>query len=221
MPLPIASITKLMTAMVILDASLPMDEKITIAKADRDLIQLTASRLETGARLTRDQMLRLALMASVNKAANALARTWPAGEKAFIQAMNRKAKKLGMKSSQFADPAGLDPGNIASAQDLAKMVHAALKYPLIREATTTRSLEVRPYKRRGELRYVNTNRLMKNKKWTIEVSKTGYLNEAGRCLVMQVEIANQPMVIVLLNSFGKLTPYGDSSRIRKWIEAGI
>jgi D-alanyl-D-alanine endopeptidase (penicillin-binding protein 7) len=221
MPLPIASITKLMTAMVILDASLPLDEPITIAKADRDLIQLTASRLETGARLTREQMLRLALMASENKAANALARTWPEGEKAFIKAMNRKAKQLGMQSSRFADPAGLDPGNIASAQDLAIMVRAALKYPLIREATTTRSLEVRPYKRRGELRYVNTNRLMKNKKWTIEVSKTGYLNEAGRCLVMQVEIANQPMVIVLLNSFGKLTPYGDSSRIRKWIEAGI
>jgi D-alanyl-D-alanine endopeptidase (penicillin-binding protein 7) len=220
-PLPIASITKLMTGMVILDASLPMDEKITIVKADRDLIQLTASRLETGARLTREQMLRLALMASENKAANALARTWPDGEKAFIKAMNRKAKKLGMKSSRFADPAGLDPGNVASAEDLAKMVRAALKYPLIREATTTRSLQVRPYKGRGELRYVNTNRLMKNKKWTIEVSKTGYLNEAGRCLVMQVEIADQPMVVVLLNSFGKLTPYGDSNRIRKWIEAGI
>ena len=220
-PLPIASITKLMTAMVILDASLPMGEQITIVKADRDLIQLTASRLETGASLTREQMLRLALMASENKAANALARTWPEGEKAFIKAMNRKAKKLGMTSSRFADPAGLDPGNIASAQDLAKMVRAALTYPLIREATTTRSMQVRPYKKRGELRYVNTNRLMKNKKWTIEVSKTGYLNEAGRCLVMQAEIADQPLVIVLLNSFGKLTPYGDSNRIRKWIEAGI
>ena len=219
--LPIASITKLMTAMVILDSSLPLDEHIKITKEDRDLIQLTGSRLEYGATLPRRQMLQLALMASENRAANALARTWPGGKTAFIKAMNSKARALGMKSARFTDPAGLDPGNVASARDLVKMVRAAATYPAIRKATTTKSISVRPYKRRGELRYVNTNRLLKNKAWTIQLSKTGYLNEAGRCLTMQAKIANEPLVIVLLNSFGKLTPFGDSNRIRKWIEDGV
>jgi D-alanyl-D-alanine endopeptidase (penicillin-binding protein 7) len=219
--LPIASITKLMTAIVILDSSLPLDEPVRITKEDRDLIQLTGSRLEYGATLPRRQMLQLALMASENRAANALARTWPGGKTAFIKAMNGKARTLGMKSARFTDPAGLDPGNIASARDLVKLVRAAATYPVIRKATTTRSLSVRPYKRRGPLRYVNTNRLLKNKTWTIQLSKTGYLNEAGRCLTMQAEIVDEPLVIVLLNSFGKLTPFGDSNRIRKWIESGI
>ena len=218
--LPIASITKLMTAMVILDSSLPMDEPIRITKEDRDLIQLTGSRLEYGATLPRRQMLLLSLMASENRAANALGRTWPGGKQAFVSAMNRKAQALGMHTARFADPAGLDPGNVASARDLVKMVQAASSYPFIREATTTKSVNVRPYKRRGELRYGNTNRLLKNKAWTIQLSKTGYLNEAGRCLTMQAEIADEPLVIVLLNSFGKLTPFGDSNRIRKWIETG-
>ena len=133
---------------------------------------------------------------------------------------HRKARSLGMRDSRFQDPAGLEPGNVASARDLVKMVRAALAYPFIREATTTRSLSVRPYRGRGELRYANTNRLLKNEAWEIQLSKTGYLNEAGRCLVMQAEIAGQPLVIVLLNSFGKLTPFGDSNRIRKWIEKG-
>lgn len=219
--LPIASITKLMTAMVILDSSLSMDEPIKIKKEDRDLIQLTGSRLEYGATLPRRQMLQLALMASENRAANALGRTWPGGKKAFVKAMNNKARSLGMQSARFTDPAGLDPGNVASARDLVKMVHAASTYPVIRKATTTKSISVRPYKRRGALRYVNTNRLLKNKSWTIQLSKTGYLNEAGRCLTMQAKIADEPLVIVLLNSFGKLTPFGDSNRIRKWIESGI
>jgi D-alanyl-D-alanine endopeptidase (penicillin-binding protein 7) len=219
-PHPIASITKLMTAMVTLDGSLPLQERITINKEDRDLIQLTGSRLLYGATLTRGQLLRLALMASENRAANALARTWPGGKTAFVEAMNRKARSLGMQSSHFADPAGLDPGNVASARDVEKMIRASLTYPLIRKATTTRSLSVRPYKGRGPLRYGNTNRLLKNDAWTIQVSKTGYLNEAGRCLAMQVEIADEPLVIVLLNSYGKLTPFGDSNRIRKWIEHG-
>jgi D-alanyl-D-alanine endopeptidase (penicillin-binding protein 7) len=220
-PLPIASITKLMTAMVILDEGLPLEEKLTITKSDRDLIQLTGSRLEYGATLSRKELLRLALMASENRAANALARTFPGGNRAFIAAMNRKAAALGMQVSRFADPAGLDPGNIASARDVAKMVRSAMQYPLIREATTTRRISVRPYRRRGPLTYNNTNRLLKNAAWNIQISKTGYLNEAGRCLTMQAEIAHQPLVIVLLNSFGKLTPFGDSNRIRKWIEGGI
>jgi len=126
-----------------------------------------------------------------------------------------------MHDSRFADPAGLDAGNVASARDIVKMVQAAQAYPLIREATTTRTIGVRPYKGRGELKFGNTNRLLKNKAWAIKLSKTGYINEAGRCLVMQAEIADQPLVIVLLNSFGKLTPFGDSNRIRKWIESGI
>jgi D-alanyl-D-alanine endopeptidase (penicillin-binding protein 7) len=220
-PMPIASITKLMTAMVILDGDLPMQEKISITKDDRDLIQLTGSRLEYGARLSRGELLQLALMASENRAANALARTWPDGRKAFIAAMNRKAQSLRMQGSRFSDPAGLDAGNVASARDLVKMVRAAMRYPFIRKATTTRSISVRPYKGRGELRYVNTNRLLKNDTWEIQLSKTGYLNEAGRCLAMQAEIVDHPLVIVLLNSFGKLTPYGDSNRIRKWIEQGL
>ena len=219
-PRPIASITKLMTAMVILDSSLNLQEKIVITKDDRDLIQLTGSRLKYGAILTRKQMLQLALMSSENRAANALARTWPQGKVAFVSAMNNKAEALGMQASHFNDPAGLDPGNVASAHDTAIMVRAAMSYPLIRNATTTHSSSVRPYKNRGELRYNNTNRLLKNKTWDIQLSKTGYLNESGRCLVMQTDIDDQPLTIVLLNSFGKLTPFGDSNRIRKWIEGG-
>jgi D-alanyl-D-alanine endopeptidase (penicillin-binding protein 7) len=219
-PRPIASITKLMTAMVILDSDLDLQEKITITRDDRDLIQLTGSRLKSGAVLTRKQLLQLALMASENRAANALARTWPGGKAAFVEAMNKKAAALGMQSSHFKDPAGLDPGNVASARDTAGMVRAAMSYPLIRDATTTRSATVRPYRGRGELRFNNTNRLLRNKTWDIQLSKTGYLNESGRCLVMQAEIDDQPLTIVLLDSFGKLTPFGDSNRLRKWIEGG-
>lgn len=219
-PQPIASITKLMTAMVILDGDLDMNEKISITKDDRDLIQLTGSRLKYGATLKRAEMLKLALMSSENRAANALARTWPQGKAAFVKAMNAKAASLGMTASHFADAAGLNPENVASAEDVARMVNAAMTYAPIRKATTTRTAAVYPYKGRGELRFNNTNRLLRNKDWDIQLSKTGYLNEAGRCLVMHTEIANEPLTIVLLNSFGKLTPFGDSNRIRKWIEAG-
>ena len=220
-PQPIASIAKLMTAMVILDASLPLDEPITITKDDRDLLRLTGSRLKYGATLSREQLIRLALMSSENRAANALARTYPGGREAFVEAMNEKARALGMDDSHFADPAGLDASNVASPRDLVKMVRAADEYLLIREATTTRTTSVSPYKKRGPLKFGNTNRLLANSAWEINLSKTGYINEAGRCLVMEVEIAEQPLVIVLLNSFGKLTPFGDSNRIRKWIEGDI
>ena len=218
---PIASITKLMTAMVTLDAKLPLDQKITITKADRDTIRGTGSRLKYGATLTRKQMISLALMSSENRAAAALGRTYPGGMQAFIRAMNKKALSLGMKNSRFADPVGLKSGNKASARDLVTMVRSALKYPLIRKATTTQKMMVYPYKGRGPLRYGNTNRLLKSKDWEIRLSKTGYIHEAGRCLTMQAEIAHQPLVIVLLNSYGKLTPTGDSNRIRKWIESGV
>ncbi len=220
-PRPIASITKLMTALVVLDSGLPLDEPITITKQDRDLIKLTGSRLSYGATLTREELVRLALMASENRAANALARSYPSGSKAFIDAMNRKAEMLGMHHSHFADPAGLDARNIASARDLVKLIRAAQSMPLIQQATTAHSLTVSPFKRRGPLRFGNTNRLLKRSEWEIGLSKTGYINEAGRCLAMQAAIADKPLVIVLLNSFGKLTPFGDSNRIRRWIESEI
>ena len=218
---PIASITKLMTAMVTLDADLPLTNKITITKADRDRVKGTGSRLKYGAKLSRKEMISLALMSSENRAASSLGRSYPGGTKAFVRAMNKKAKSLGMKNSHFADPAGLKSGNKASARDIATMVRAAMRYPLIRKATTTKKMTVYPYKGRGPLRYGNTNRLLKNKNWEIRLSKTGYIKEAGRCLTMQAEISHQPLVIVLLNSYGKLTPTGDSNRIRKWIEGGI
>ena len=215
----IASITKLMTAMVTLDAKLDLEEKLTITKADRDLIRLTGSRLDAGAKLTRRELLLLALMSSENRAATALGRTYPGGMDKFVAQMNRKAKSLGMNNSRFADPAGLRTENLSTASDLATMLTAAKGYPLITQATTTLREEVRPYSRRGPLNYVNTNRLLKNAKWDIELSKTGYINEAGRCLVMQANIEGEPISIVLLNSFGKLTPFGDSNRLRQWMLA--
>lgn len=216
---PIASITKLMTAMVVLDSGLDLDEKITVTKDDRDLIQLTGSRLEIGASLSRREMILLAIMSSENRAAAALGRNYPGGTKAFVAAMNEKAGRLGMSKSHFSDPAGLDVGNQSTARDLASMVKAAEAYALIRQASTTTRIEVRPYRGRGPLVYGNTNRLLKNKSWDISLSKTGYINESGRCLVMRAEIRGEPVYIVLLNSFGKLTPFGDSNRLRKWMLA--
>lgn len=217
---PIASITKLMTAMVVIDSGIDLDEKIVVTREDRDLVQLTGSRLEYGAALSRHDMILIAIMASENRAATALGRTFPGGMKQFIKQMNKKAISLGMANSQFADPAGLKVENRSTARDLMKMVTAAQQYALIRKASTTTRIEVRPYKSRGPLVYGNTNRLLKNKNWDIALSKTGYINEAGRCLVMQANIDGEWVSIVLLNSFGKLTPFGDSNRLRKWMLAG-
>jgi len=216
---PIASITKLMTAMVIIDSDLDLNEKITVTKADRDLVQLTGSRLEYGASLPRREMILLAIMSSENRAATALGRNWPGGMTEFVKVMNKKAAQLGMDNSHFADPAGLHVENKSTARDLMKMVTAARGYELIRQASTTTRIEVRPYARRGPLVYGNTNRLLKNETWDIALSKTGYINEAGRCLVMQANIEGEQVSIVLLNSFGKLTPFGDSNRLRKWMLA--
>jgi D-alanyl-D-alanine endopeptidase (penicillin-binding protein 7) len=216
---PIASITKLMTAMVALDSGLDLEEKITITKEDRDLIRLTGSRLEYGATLTRREMILLAVMSSENRAASALGRNYPGGLAQFVAHMNRKARGLGMQNTRFADPAGLKGENVSTAADLALMISAADQYPLIRQASTTTRMDVRPYRGRGPLTYGNTNRLLKNRSWDIELSKTGYLNEAGRCLVMQARIEGEDVSIVLLNSFGKLTPFGDSNRLRKWMLA--
>lgn len=216
---PIASITKLMTAMVVIDGGQNLDEKLIITKDDRDSIKTTGSRLAYGAKLSRKDLLLLAIMSSENRAAAALGRNWPGGSTQFVKQMNLKAEELGMTNSRFTDPAGLHPGNAATARDLGKMVAAAQNYELIRQASTTQAKEVRPFANQGPLTYVNTNRLLKNSNWEISLSKTGYLNEAGRCLVMHAKIAGEPVFIVLLNSFGKLTPFGDSNRLRQWILA--
>jgi len=215
----IASITKLMTAMVVLDAGLDLDEKLTISSADRDLIRMTGSRLEVGATLTRRELILLSLMSSENRAATALGRTYPGGMDNFIAQMNKKAKALGMTNSRFSDPAGLRTENLSTASDLARMIAAARTYPLITQSTTTVREEVQPYSRRGPLSYGNTNRLLKNADWDIELSKTGFIRDAGRCLVMMANIDGEEVSIVLLNSFGKLTPFGDSNRLRKWMMA--
>lgn len=216
--LPIASITKLMTAMVLLDSRLPLDEQIDIVPEDVDTLRNSRSRLPVGTVLTAEEMLRLALMSSENRAASALSRYYPGGKPAFVRAMNRKAKQLGLRNTHFLDPTGLNTANISSARDLAKMVVAAADYPLIREMTTTQTYEQQVGNR--FITFNNTNALVKNEDWKIDVSKTGYINESGKCLVMQTWLNNRPTVIVLLDSWGHYTPVGDSNRIKKWIGSG-
>jgi D-alanyl-D-alanine endopeptidase (penicillin-binding protein 7) len=215
---PIASVTKLMTAMVMLDAHLPMDDLLFIADQDVDYLKGTRSRLGVGTALTRGELLQLALMSSENRAASALGRNYPGGSNAFINAMNRKAVVLGMNSTHFYDATGLDSNNVSTAEDLVKMVNAAYHYPEIRQVTTTASQEVTFYGRANPTNFVNTNSLVRGGDWVIGLSKTGFINEAGRCLVMQAEISGQPMIIVLLDSAGKQSRIGDANRIRKWIE---
>ncbi len=215
---PIASITKLMTAMVVLDASLPLEDMIYIDSADLDFVKHTNSRLGVGTGLPRRDMLRLALMSSENRAAASLGRAYPGGAEAFIAAMNRKAVELGMWSTRFVDATGLSSENVSTAGDLVKMVKGAYQYPLIREFTTTPAHEVETVAGRN-LQFRNSNGLVKNPAWEIGLSKTGYISEAGRCLVMQARIASRPVVIVLLDSWGKLTRVGDANRIKKWMES--
>lgn len=215
---PIASITKLMTSMVVLDAHLPADEMIYIDAADYDSIKNTTSRLGMGTGLPRHEMLRLALMSSENRAAAALGRAYPGGSEAFIAAMNRKAVELGMFNTRFVDATGLSSENVSTAQDLARMVKTAYEYPLIREFTTTSAHEVHTEAGRI-LQFRNSNGLVRNSTWEIGLSKTGYISEAGRCLVMQAKIAARPVIIVLLDSWGKQTRIGDANRIRKWLES--
>jgi D-alanyl-D-alanine endopeptidase (penicillin-binding protein 7) len=217
-PTPIASVTKLMTAMVMLDAHLPLDELLTIGDQDVDYLKGTSSRLSVGTMLTRGELLQLALMASENRAASALGRHYPGGKPAFIQAMNNKAQLLGMQSTRFVDSTGLDSSNVSTAEDLVKMVNAAYHYPEIRQVSTLPSQEVTLYGRQNPLNFVNTNALVRGGNWVIGLSKTGFINEAGRCLVMQAEISGQPTIIVLLDSAGKMTRIGDANRIRKWVE---
>jgi D-alanyl-D-alanine endopeptidase (penicillin-binding protein 7) len=217
---PIASITKLMTAMVVLDAQVPLDEAVTIDKADVDHMKNTHSRLPVGAVLARGEVMRVALMSSDNRAAAALARTYPGGTAACVEAMNRKANALGMERSTFADPTGLTSRNVSSAEDLSRMVLAAARYDPITTATTTADHQVTLSNGRV-LEYHNSNGLVSNKTWTIGLSKTGYINEAGRCLVMLAQIATRQVVIVLLDSWGKNTRLGDANRIRHWMESNL
>ena len=215
---PIASITKLMTALVVLDSGLPLDEPITISKEDRDGLKGTRSRLAVGMTVSRDDLLRLALMASENRAAAALSRAYPGGTPAFVAAMNQKAVELGMWRSRFVDGTGLSNGNVSNAQDLSRLVGAAYRHPLIREYTTDTQYTVRLANGR-KMQFSNSNRLVRNSGWEIGLSKTGYISEAGRCLVMQADIAATPVIIVLLDSWGHLTRLGDANRIKKWIES--
>jgi len=217
---PIASISKLMTAMVVLDAQLPMDEEISISTQDMDTLKGTHSRMRPGMTLTRGELLKLALMASENRAAAALARTYPGGTRAAVAQMNAKAVELGMKETRFLDPTGLNSGNVSTAQDLVKMVLAAQAYEPIHKATTSTSHIAEPAGYRPLL-YKNTNPLVKNASWDIGVSKTGYISEAGRCLVMQANINQHPVVIVLLDSQGKSSRIGDANRIKKWMESSL
>lgn len=216
---PIASLTKLMTAMVVLDSKLPMDEVITINEEDIDTLKNTHSRLRLGTELTRGELLQLAIMASENRAASALGRSYPGGLPAFLNAMHAKAAMLGMTNTRFEDATGLNSANVSTAADLVRMVQAAYEYPEIRNLSTTPSHQVSIFGSKAPINYVNTNILVRKSDWIIGLSKTGFINEAGRCLVMQAEIAGQPMIIVLLNSLGKSSRIGDANRIRKWIES--
>lgn len=214
---PIASITKLMTAMVVLDAGLDLNEILTISAEDMDSLRGTHSRLKPGASLSRDELLRVALMASENRAAAALGRTtYPGGIEAFTRAMNLKAQMLGMNDSRFEDATGLSSANVSSADDLVKLVRAAHQYDLIRSYTTMTGHEVHVAGR--PLAYHNTNRLVANGSWNIGLSKTGFTNDAGRCLVLQARLAERQVIIVLLDSWGKLTRIADANRIRAWLE---
>ena len=217
---PIASITKLMTSMIVLDAKLNLDEAVVIDNADKDLLKGSKSRLPVGTAFRREDLMRLALMASDNRAAAALGRNYPGGTIAFVDAMNAKAQQLGLSNAHFVDPTGLAPGNVASPQDLAIMVSAASSYPEIREFSTAQALNVQLPTSRRSLGFVNTNSLVRSDGWNIGLSKTGYINEAGKCLVMQAIIGSRPVVIVLMDSWGKFTRIGDANRIKKWIESG-
>ena len=219
---PIASITKLMTSMVVLDANLSPEETIYIDAADYDSVKHTGSRLGMGTGLTRREMLRLALMSSENRAAASLSRAYPGGTAAFVAAMNRKAVELTMHNTRFVDSTGLSRENVSTAEDLVKMVRGAYEYPLIREFTTTSAHEVEISAGRS-LQFRNSNGLVRDAKssWEIGLSKTGYISEAGRCLVMQAKIAARPVIIILLDSLGKQTRLADANRIKKWLETKV
>lgn len=212
----IASITKLMTALVVLDANLRLNETLTVTMDDVDRLKGTGSRLAVGSRLSRADMLHIALMSSENRAASALGRYYPGGRKAFIEAMNAKARMLGMWSTHFADSTGLNPRNVSTAHDLAKLAAAASTYPLIRQYTASEQRLVRSGKR--QLHYRNSNSLVREGQWPVLVSKTGYIREAGRCLVMGTRVSNEPVVMVLLHANTTNERVADARKIKTWLE---
>lgn len=213
--LPIASITKVMTAMVVLDAALPMDEMLDVTEADRDTERHSGSRLPMGTKLSRAEMMQLALMSSENRAASALGRHFPGGLPAFISAMNAKATAIGMSDSRFDDPTGLSSGNVSNARDLARMVRAAHGYPLIRQYSTATDLSVDTGYRQVTFR--STNRLIDDPNWDIGMQKTGYISEAGKCLVLQARIDSRPVIIVLLDATATQWRFSDAQRLRRWV----
>jgi len=215
---PIASITKLMTALVVLEAHQPMDETITITRQDVLDTSRSGSRLAQGVRLSRADLLHLALMSSENRAAHALCRTYPGGLGRCVSAMNAKAKSLGMSTARFVEPTGLSSSNVSSAVDLAKLVRAAAANPTIRAYSTDADHTV--YVRGRPMEFRSTNSLVEKPGWQVTVQKTGYIAEAGRCLVMQTVIDGRDVVIVLLNSWGRLTRIADANRLRNWMESG-
>jgi D-alanyl-D-alanine endopeptidase (penicillin-binding protein 7) len=215
--LPIASLTKLMTSVIVNDAALPMDETLTITQDDVDTEKGSRSRLVVGTTLSRGELLHLALMSSENRAAHALGRTFPGGMATFVSRMNAKAQSLGMKDTRYVEPTGLSSQNQSSAHDLALLVNAAYADPVIRELSTSPGHSVDIGHR--TLQYNTTNRLVKNPDWEIGLQKTGYISEAGQCLVMQASIAGRKVIMVFLDSAGKLSRLGDAERVRKWVEA--
>lgn len=213
--LPIASITKLMTGLVVSEAQLPLDEVLTITQDDIDTEKGSRSRLAVGTQLTRGEMMHLALMSSENRAANALGRHYPGGLEAFVGAMNRKAQALGMHDTRYVEPTGLSSKNQSSAQDLAVLVKEAYRVPLLRELSTSQEALVQVGRR--TVQFHTTNGLVRSPQWDIGIQKTGYISEAGRCLVMQAQMAGRKLIMVLLDSAGKYSRIGDAERIRKWV----
>lgn len=220
--LPIASLTKLMTAIVMLDSGLPLDATIRVENDDIDMERGSRSKMRIGEVLARRDMLRLALMASENRAASALARTFPGGREAFVAMMNRRAAQIGMSATWFVDSSGLSNRNVSTARDLAKLVAAAARYELIRAYSTTPQVSLKRLDSGTQVNYLNTNLLLRRANdWDINVSKTGYLNEAGYCLVLQAVIDGRVVNIVLLDSYGRYSRVGDANRIKKWIEERV
>ena len=215
--LPIASLTKIMTGVIISGAKLPMDELVAITQDDVDTEKGSRSRLSVGTELTRGELLHLALMSSENRAAHALGRTYPGGMASFVNLMNAKAKMLGMKDTVYVEPTGLSSRNQSSARDLATLVNAAHGDPMLRELSTSTGHQVAVGSR--TLQFNNTNRLVKNPDWDIGLQKTGYISEAGQCLVMQTKIAGRKLIMVFLDSAGKLSRLGDAERVRRWVES--
>jgi D-alanyl-D-alanine endopeptidase (penicillin-binding protein 7) len=214
--LPIASLTKLMTGLVVADAHLNMQEMITITQDDVDTYKGSTSRLAVGTTLSRGELMHLALMSSENRAAHALGRTYPGGLAEFVRLMNKKALELGMADTRYVEPTGLSSSNQSSARDLAMLVSVAYQRPILRDLSTSPSYEVDLGRR--TLHYDNSNRLIKNPSWDIGLQKTGYISEAGRCLVMQAKVAGRQLIMVFLDSTGKLSRMQDAERVRRWVE---